>query len=110
MTRRVRSHQSAKEWATTRPLVWMMSQRTSHLRQRERRQPNLLMGDVESYAEGGEEVKNEGEDEVEEGKKRSGSDGDDVDGDEDDDDSDEESSEGTSEGPGNNRPFILPED
>ena len=65
--------------------------------------------DVESYAEWGEEAEDEGEDEVEEGKKRSGTDGDDVDGDGDDDDGDEESSEGTSEGPGDNRSFILPE-
>ena len=67
-------------------------------------------GDIESYAEGSEEAEDEGEDEVEEGKKRSGSDGDDVEGDKDDDDGDEESCEGTSEGPGDNRPFILPED
>ena len=60
-------------------------------------------GDGESYAERGEEAEDEGEDKVEEGKKRSGSGRDDVDG-------DEESSEGTSEGPGDNRPFILPED
>ena len=70
-------------------------------------------GEVESYAKGSEEV--EGEDEVE-GKKGSGSDGDDDDGDEeddddgDDDDGDEESCEGTSVGPGDNRPFILPEE
>ena len=61
-------------------------------------------GEVESYTEGSEEV--EGEDEVE-GKKGSGSDGDDDDGDEEDDD--KESCEGTSIGPRDNRPFILPE-
>ena len=62
-------------------------------------------GDVESYAEGSEEV--EREDKV--GKEGSGSDGDD-DGDEEDDDGDEESCEGTSVGPGDNCPFILPEE
>ena len=68
-----------------------------------------LDGD-ESYTEGGE-------DEVEEGRGENGSDedyvnvdGDDVDVDGDDGDGDEESSGGTSEGPGDNRPFILPED
>ena len=61
--------------------------------------------DVESYAEGCKEV--EREDKV--GKKGSGSDGDD-DGDEKDDDGDEESCEGTLVGPGDNRPFILPEE
>ena len=60
-------------------------------------------GDVKSYAEGSEEVEDEGEDEVEEGEKKSGSDGD-------EDDGDEESCEGTSGVPGDNRPFILPED
>ena len=50
-------------------------------------------GDVKSYAEGSEEVEDEGEDEVEEGKKGNGSDGDD------DDDGNEESREGTSVGP-----------
>ena len=64
-----------------------------------------LDGDIESYAEGSEEV--EGEDKV--GKEGSGSDGDD-DGDEEDDDGDEESCEGTSVGPGDNCPFILPEE
>ena len=59
----------------------------------------------ESYAEGSEEV--EREDKV--GKEGSGSDGDD-DGDEEDDDGDEESCEGTSVGPRDNRPFILPEE
>ena len=50
------------------------------------------------------------------GKEGSGSDGDDDgdeedgDGDEDDDDGDKESCEGTSVGPGDNRPFILPEE
>ena len=56
-------------------------------------------GDIESYAEGSEEV--EGDDKV--GKEGSGSD-------EEDDDHDEESCEGTSVGPGDNRPFILPEE
>ena len=69
-----------------------------------------LDDDVESYAEGCKEV--EREDKV--GKKGSGSDGDD-DGDEEDDkeeddDGDEESCEGTSVGPRDNRPFILPEE
>ena len=64
-----------------------------------------LNDDVKSYAEGSEEV--EGEDKV--GKEGSGSDGDD-DGDEEDDDGDEESYEGTSVGPGDNRPFILPKE
>ena len=45
----------------------------------------------------------EREDEVEEGERESGSDGD-------KDEGDEESYEGTSRGPGDNRPFILPED
>ena len=73
-----------------------------------------LNGDVESYAEGSEEV--ERGDEVEEGKKGRESDGDDDNGDEeddddeDDDDGDEESYEGTLVGPGDNRPFILPEE
>ena len=62
-----------------------------------------LDGNFESYAEGSEEVEDEGEDEVEEGEKESGSDGD-------EDDGDEESCEGTSGGPRDNRPFILPED
>ena len=68
--------------------------------------------DVESYTEGGEEAEDGGEDEAEEGKEESGSDGDDVDVDVDgdDNDSDGEASGGTSEGPGDNRPFILPED
>ena len=62
-------------------------------------------GNDESYAERSEEV--EREDKV--GKEGSGSDGDD-DGDEEDDDGDEESCEGTSVGPRDNRPFILPEE
>ena len=61
-------------------------------------------------AEGSEEVGDEGEDEIEEGKKGNGSDEDDDDGDEDDDDGNEESREGTSVGPWGNRPFILPKD
>ena len=59
--------------------------------------------DVESYTEENEEVVDEREDEVEEGERESGSDGD-------KDEGDEESYEGTSRGPGDNRPFILPED
>ena len=51
----------------------------------------------ESYTEGSEEV---GDDKV--GKEGSGSDG--------DDDGDEGSCEGTSVGPGDNHPFILPEE
>ena len=62
-------------------------------------------GNDESYAERSKEV--EREDKV--GKEGSGSDGDD-DGDEEDDDGDEESCEGTLVGPGDNRPFILPEE
>ena len=58
---------------------------------------------VESYIEENEEVVDEGEDEVEEGERESGSDGS-------EDEGDEESCEGTSVGPGDNRPFILPED
>ena len=54
-------------------------------------------------AEGSEEVGDEGEDEIEEGKKANGSD-------EDYDDGNEESREGTSVGPWGNRPFILPKD
>ena len=46
---------------------------------------------------------NKGKDEVEEGERESGSD-------RDEDEGDEESYEGTSGGPGDNRPFILPED
>ena len=45
----------------------------------------------------------EGEDKVEKGEKESGSD-------RDEDDGDKESCEGTSGGPGDNCPFILPED
>ena len=60
-------------------------------------------GDVKSYAEGSEELEDEGEDEVEEGEKESGSDWD-------DDDGDEESCEGTLVDLRDNRPFILPED
>ena len=59
-------------------------------------------GEDESYAEGSEEVE---VDKV--GKEGSGSDGGD-DGDEEDDG--EESCEGTSVGPRDNRPFILPEE
>ena len=102
MTRRVRSRQSAKVRVTTGPLVRVMSQRTSHLHQRERRRPNLPTV-MRVILRGGE-------DEVEEGRGESGSDGDDVDVDGDDGDGDEESNGGTSEGPGDNRPFILPED
>ena len=51
-----------------------------------------------------------GKDEVEEGRGENGSDGDYVDVNGDDSDGGEESSGGTSEGPGDNRPFILPED
>ena len=68
-----------------------------------------------SYTEGGK-------DEVKEGRGEDGSDGDDinVDGDDinvdgndsdgEDSDGDEGPSEGTSEGPRDNRPFILPDD
>ena len=59
----------------------------------------------------GDECCTEGsKDEVEEGRGENESDGDDVDIDGDDSDGDEGSSEGTSEGSGDNRPFILPED
>jgi len=61
-----------------------------------------LDGD-ESYTEGGK-------DEVEEERWENESDGDDVDVDRDDGDGDEESSGRTSKGPGDNCPFILPED
>jgi len=63
-----------------------------------------------SYTEGGEEAEDEGEDEIEEGRRESGSDEDDVDVDRDDGDGDEESSGETSEGPRDNLPFILPKD
>ena len=63
-------------------------------------------GNDESYAERSEEV--EREDKV--GKEGSGSDGDDDGDEEEDDDGDEESCEGTSVGPKDNRPFILPEE
>ena len=69
-------------------------------------------GDDESYAKGSEEV--EGVNKVRE--EGNGSDGDndgnkeDGDGDEEDDDNDEESCEGTSVDPGDNHPFILPEE
>ena len=59
--------------------------------------------EVKSYVEENEEVVDEGEDEVEEGERESGSD-------RDEDDGDKESCEGTSGGPRDNRPFILPED
>ena len=55
--------------------------------------------DVKSYAEESEEVV----DKVEEGEGESGSD-------KEEDDGDEESCEGTSRGPRDNCPFILPED
>ena len=64
-------------------------------------------GKDEGYAEGSEEV---GVDKV--GKEGSGGDGGDdddrEDGDADEEDDGEESYEGTSIGPGDNRPFILP--
>ena len=56
-------------------------------------------GDVKSYAEESEEVV----DKVEDGEGESGSD-------REEDDGNEESCEGTSRGPRDNRPFILPED
>ena len=59
--------------------------------------------DVESYAKESKEAVDEGEDEVEEGENENGSD-------RNEDDSDKESCERTSEGPRDNRPFILPED
>ena len=73
-------------------------------------------GEDESYTKGSEEV---GVNKV--GKKWNGSDGDndgdekdndgdEEDGDGDEEDDDEESSEGTSVGPGDNRPFILLEE
>ena len=63
----------------------------------------------ESYTEGSEEAGDGGENEVEEGRGESGSDREDVDVNGDDGDGDGESSGGTSEGPGDKRPFILPE-
>ena len=69
-------------------------------------------GDDESYAKGSEEV--EGVNKVRE--EGSGSDGDndgnkgDGDGDKEDDDNDEEPCEGTLVDPGDNHPFILPEE
>ena len=64
-------------------------------------------GEDESYAEGSEEV---GVDKVGKEGSRSdgGDDGDKEDGDGDEEDDGEESCEGTSIGPGDNRPFILP--
>ena len=62
-----------------------------------------LDSDVESYAEESKEVVDEREDEVEEGERESGSDGE-------GDNGDEESCEGTSGGPRDNHPFILLED
>ena len=73
------------------------------LRSSERETSAQSPDEDESYTGESEEVVNEGEDEVEEGERKNGSDGD-------EDKGDEESCEGTSRGPGDNRPFILPED
>ena len=54
---------------------------------------------VKSYTVENVEVVDEGEDKVEEGERKSGSDGSEVEGDEE-----------SLGGPGDNRPFILPED
>ena len=73
----------------------------------ERRMSARSRGGDESYTEGG---KNE----VEKGREDEGVEGDiNVDGDDsnkDDNDGNEGPNEGVSEGPGDNRPFILPED
>ena len=74
----------------------------SHLSERET-SAQSLDSDVESYAEESKEVVDEREDEVEEGERESGSD-------KEEDDGDEESCEGTSRGPRDNCPFILPKD
>ena len=104
----MRSRQSAKERATTRPSIRVMSLEDfspSSKRETSAQSPD---GEDESYAEESEEI---GFDEV--GKKGSRSDCDDddeEDGDGEEEDGDEESCEGTSEGPGDNYPFILPEE
>ena len=59
--------------------------------------------DDESYTKGGK-------DEVKEGREEDDGDGDDINVDGDDSDGDEGPSEGTSEGLGDNHPFILPKD
>ena len=74
----------------------------SHSSERETSDQSLN-DDVESYAEENEEVVKEGEDKAKEGERESGSG-------KDEDDGDEESCEGTSRGPRDNYPFILPED
>ena len=96
MTRLVRSRQSAKEQATTRPLVLEMSQ-AFPFRQRE----------TSAQSPDGDESFAEGDKDEERGDEN---DGDEMDVNGDDSDGDEGSSEGTSEGPGDNHPFILPED
>ena len=73
------------------------------LRSSERETSAQSPDEDESYTGESEEVVNKGKDEVEEGERESGSDGD-------EDEGDEESYEGTSGGPRDNRPFILPED
>ena len=65
----------------------------------------------ESFAEGDkDEERGDGNDGDEMDVDGDNSDRDEMDVDEDNNDGDEGSSEGTSEGPGDNRPFILPED
>ena len=59
--------------------------------------------------DGDESYTEVGKDEVEEGRGEDEGDGDDINVDGDDSDGDEGPSEGTSKGPGDNRPFILPE-
>ena len=73
------------------------------LRSSERETSTQSLDEDESYTEESEEVVNEGEDEVEEGERESESD-------RDKDEGDKKSYEGASRSPGDNRPFILPED
>ena len=98
MTRRVRGHQSAKDKAFGSGV------------ESEDFSPSLERETSAWYPDGDECYIEGGKDEVEEGRGENESDGDDVDVDGDDSDGDEGSSEGTSEGPGDNCPFILPED
>ena len=76
--------------------------------------PSSKRGTLARSPDGDEGYIEGGEDEVEEGRGEDECDGENVDGDDinvgDDSDGDEGPSEGTSEGPGDNRPFILPED
>ena len=72
--------------------------------------PSSERGTSAQSPDGDESYTEVGKDEVEEGRGEDEGDGDDINVDGDDSDGDEGPSEGTSEGPGDNRPFILPED